>query len=152
MDLILWRHAEAEDGFPDAARQLTDKGQKQAHNMALWLKARLPKNTRIIVSPAKRTQQTALALCEEYETIEEIGTSATAGKVLLAANWPYASGATLVVGHQPTLGDVAASLICNNRAGFSIKKGAIWWFGHKQNTDSENTILRAVMNPDMVKT
>lgn len=152
MDLILWRHAEAEDGFPDAARKLTDKGQKQAHNMALWLKPRLPKNTRIIVSPAKRTQQTVLALCDDFETVEEIGTSASAEAVLSAVNWPYTDGATLVVGHQPTLGDVAASLICNNRAGFSIKKGAIWWFSYKQNADSENIILRAVMNPDMVKT
>mgnify|MGYP003693557069 CR=1 FL=1 len=26
MDLILWRHAEAEDGSPDLARELTAKG------------------------------------------------------------------------------------------------------------------------------
>lgn len=150
MELILWRHAEAEDGFPDAARKLTEKGLKQAHNMAQWLKPRLPKNTRIIVSPAKRTQQTALALSGDFETIEEIGTSATADKVLIAANWPYAESTVLVVGHQPTLGNVAASLICNNSAGFSVKKGAIWWFSYKQSATTENTILRAVINPDMV--
>ena len=150
MELILWRHAEAEDGFPDAARKLTEKGLKQAHNMAQWLKPRLPKNTRIIVSPASRTQQTALALSDDFETIQEVGTSATADKVLTVANWPCAEGTVLVVGHQPTLGNVAASLICSSRAGFSIRKGAIWWFSHKQNADTENTILRAVMNPDMV--
>ena len=34
MDLILWRHAEAEDGMPDAGRKLTEKGLKQAQQMA----------------------------------------------------------------------------------------------------------------------
>lgn len=150
MELILWRHAEAEDGFPDAARKLTEKGLKQAHNMAQWLKPRLPKKARIIVSPAKRTQQTALALSNDFETIQEIGTSATVDMILTATNWPYTDGAVLVVGHQPTLGNIAASLICNSRASFGIKKGAIWWFSYKQSADTENTILRAVMNPDMV--
>ncbi len=74
MELILWRHAEAEDGFPDAARKLTEKGLQQAHNMAKWLKPRLPRNARIMVSPAKRTQQTALALSNDFETMQEVGT------------------------------------------------------------------------------
>jgi phosphohistidine phosphatase len=55
MDLILWRHAEAEDGFPDQGRKLTEKGEKQAAKMAAWLKAHLPEEVRIIVSPTTRT-------------------------------------------------------------------------------------------------
>ena len=62
MDLILWRHAEAEDGVPDGARALTKKGLKQAAAIAAWLKPRLPDATRILVSPATRAQQTAAAL------------------------------------------------------------------------------------------
>ena len=55
MDLILWRHAQAqmllaEDGesvLPfelerDLARTLTPKGQRQAERMAEWLNQRLP--------------------------------------------------------------------------------------------------------------
>jgi len=44
MDLILWRHAEAEDagGKPDLERNLTRHGRKQAARMAEWLKPRLP--------------------------------------------------------------------------------------------------------------
>lgn len=152
MELILWRHAEADDGFPDAARKLTEKGVQQARNIAQWLKPRLPKNTRILVSPAKRTQQTALALSNDFETTPEVGTSTTADRVLAAASWPYEEGTILIVGHQPTLGNVAASLICPDRTGFSIKKGAIWWFSYKQNADTENTILRAVISPDIVQT
>ena len=37
MDLILWRHAEAEPGAPDHGRRLTPKGEKQAARMAAWL-------------------------------------------------------------------------------------------------------------------
>ena len=34
MELLLWRHAEAEDGFPDAERRLTPRGEQQAQRMA----------------------------------------------------------------------------------------------------------------------
>lgn len=54
MELILWRHAEAEDGYPDHERALTEKGHEQAKKMAAWLKPRLPKDTQILVSPADR--------------------------------------------------------------------------------------------------
>ena len=62
MDLILWRHCEAEPGEPDLGRRLTSKGVKQAERMAAWLDSHLPDTCRILVSPADRAQQTALAL------------------------------------------------------------------------------------------
>ena len=34
MNLILWRHAEAQDAEPDLARELTPRGRKQAERMA----------------------------------------------------------------------------------------------------------------------
>ena len=37
VDLILWRHAEAEPGEPDLGRRLTSKGLKQAERMGEWL-------------------------------------------------------------------------------------------------------------------
>ena len=37
MELILWRHAEAEDAEPDLTRNLTSKGNRQAALMARWL-------------------------------------------------------------------------------------------------------------------
>ena len=58
MDLILWRHADAEPGEPDLGRRLTAKGIKQAERMAGWLDRRLPDGCRILVSPADRAQQT----------------------------------------------------------------------------------------------
>lgn len=150
LELILWRHAEAEDGIPDALRRLTEKGVKQAQSMAQWLKPRLPKHTRIIVSSAKRTQQTVAALSDEYETLEEIGTNTTADKALAAANWPYEEGAVLVVGHQPTLGQIAALILGNRYASFSVKKGSIWWFSSKSKDLLLSGSLQLVMTPDMI--
>ena len=59
MELILWRHAEAEMGEPDEGRALTAKGHKQAWKMAEWLDHNLPNSCKILVSPATRTVQTA---------------------------------------------------------------------------------------------
>lgn len=150
MDLILWRHAEAEDGIPDQTRKLTAKGEKQADNMAAWLRARLPKETRIIVSPTKRTQQTALALSGKFETLKEIGVGASVPALLTAAGWPDAKGAVLVVGHQPTLGEVAALLLGGHDDAWSIKKGAVWWFSSRVRQDETQVVLRAVMAPDLL--
>ena len=87
MELILWRHAEAEDGVLDAERKLTNKGLRQAKSMADWLKAKLPENSRVIVSPTKRTQQTAMALGCGFETSREIAPGASADMILAAAGW-----------------------------------------------------------------
>ena len=150
MELILWRHAEAEDGLPDSARELTTKGVKQARAMAAWLEPRLPENTRIIVSPTRRTQQTASALGNDFETVKEIGTGASAKEILTAADWPVAKGAVVVVGHQPTLGEVAALLLSGELAGWNIKKGAVWWFSRKEKAGVEETVLRVVISSDML--
>ena len=150
MELILWRHAEAEDGMPDSARELTGKGLKQARAMAEWLKPRLPESTRIIASPTRRTQQTASALGNDFETVKEIGAGASAKAILAAAGWPAAKGAVVLVGHQPTLGEVAALLLTGELAGWNIKKGAVWWFSCKEKAGVEETVLRAVISPDML--
>lgn len=150
MDLILWRHAEAQDGSPDLARELTAKGHKQAAEMAQWLSRHLPKETRVLVSPAVRARQTAEALKRDYTSAEEISTGASYTAVLSAAGWPEHKGAVLIVGHQPTLGQVAAYLIANEPADWNIKKGAIWWLTYRKRGDQGQVVLRAVMSPELV--
>ena len=115
MDLILWRHADAEDGIPDSERKLTAKGVKQAARMAKWLRARIPDTAVVLVSPAKRAQQTAQALTADFKTVEELGLAASAEGVLRAAGWPDREGTIVVVGHQPTLGETAALLADRER-------------------------------------
>lgn len=150
MDLILWRHAEAEDRIPDAARELTEKGLKQAQKMARWLESKLPQDTHIVVSPAKRTQQTASALTSHFETSELVGTNTTPYQVLNTIAWPEAEGTVLIVGHQPTLGKIASLLLRGDEIGFSVRKGSIWWFSHKHKGEQESIILRAVITPEVL--
>ena len=148
MDLILWRHAEAADGIPDMARNLTAKGQKQAEDAARWLRPRLPKHTRILVSPAQRTLQTATALTQEFEIVRDLAPGASPAAVLAAAGWPDQTGAVVVVGHQPTFGMVAAMLIAGEPMPWSIKKGGIWWLSHRMRGEHPRVVLRAVTGPD----
>ena len=80
MDLVLWRHAQAQEwepGCDDLARTLTPRGDKQAARMAGWLDRQLPGNTRILVSPARRTEQTAQALGRKFKLSGELAPGAT---------------------------------------------------------------------------
>lgn len=149
MDLILWRHADAVDGVPDIERALTAKGVKQAAQMAAWLNARLPKNALILVSPAKRAVQTAQALGRPFQTIKKIAPGADAMSVVLAAGWPDAGGAVVVVGHQPSLGQTAALLLCGAESDISIKKGGLWWLTNRVRQENQQTLVRAVMTPEL---
>jgi phosphohistidine phosphatase len=148
MELILWRHAEAEDGVPDHARKLTAKGIKQAAKVATFLNQHLPEEPRILVSPATRTQQTAAALTHHFTLAPTIAPGASAEAVLHAARWPDAGGTVLIVGHQPTLGEVAARLIGCADTTLGIKKGSIWWFS--QRDGSAQVTLRLVITPDLL--
>ncbi len=146
MDLLLWRHAEAEDGFPDSKRKLTARGEKQAAQMAEWLKKHAPKNLRILVSPATRCQQTAKALGLPFETDERLGTDSNASTLLAAAGWPDSKVATavLLVGHQPTLGQTAALLLSGTENDWTVKKGAVWWLSNRTRQNKTQTVLRSV--------
>ena len=150
MDLILWRHAEAEPGEPDLGRRLTAKGLKQAQRVADWLDGHLPDTTRVLSSPADRAQQTALALKRKFRTAEELGPGATASAVLAAAGWPDSRESVLVVGHQPTLGEVASQLLSGGELPWSIRKGAVWWLSHRVRDGVATVVLKVVIGPDFV--
>src|SRR6478609_1075982 len=111
MDLIFWRHAEAEDwteGCDDMQRSLTSRGEKQAKRMAAWLDRQLPEGTRIVSSPARRCEQTVLALGRKYKTRDELKPDAGVDALLEAAGWPNGKSVVLLVGHQPALGQAVA--------------------------------------------
>ena len=146
MDLILWRHADAEDGTPDAERKLTPKGEKQAKRVADWLKEHLPDDYVVLASPARRTRQTAQALTKKLQTVEDVGTGASPGGVLKAAGWPERSGFVVVVGHQPTLGQAIALALTGKEDGWSLRKGALWWLRSRD----DDVVVRAVIGPDLL--
>jgi len=150
MELILWRHAEAEDGYPDHERVLTEKGHEQAKKMAAWLKPSLPKDTQILVSPAKRAQQTADALGLLFTTLPEIAPGGSPQDLLKAANWDTSKGSVLIVGHQPTLGLAAAIAMTRKTHFWCVKKASIWWIASRIRAEDEQAIIRAVISPDML--
>jgi phosphohistidine phosphatase len=157
MQLILWRHAEAEDNaVSDMVRSLTPKGKKQAAHMSAWLHSQLQDNIvdwQLIASPAIRSQQTAAALGLPITTIDQIAPDAPAEAIMDAAKWPNNARNVIVVGHQPTLGKVAARLINGMDGYVSVKKGAMWWFevGEINLRDGRMvTKLKAMATPDTV--
>ena len=70
----------------------------------------------MIVSPARRAQETARALGRSFETIEALAPGGDVASLLKLAGWPDAERPVLVVGHQPTLGETAAQLIDGRHA------------------------------------
>jgi phosphohistidine phosphatase len=153
MDLILWRHAEAalpREGQDDLQRPLTAKGERQAQRMAEWLNQRLAHSTRILVSPAVRTQQTAKALGKAFKIVDALQPDADVDAILKAARWPGGAEPVLVVGHQPTLGLVAARLLTGHDDPWAVKKGAVWWLKSRDRESGTQIVLQGVQSPDLL--
>jgi phosphohistidine phosphatase len=144
MDLILWRHAEAEEGGADLARQLTPKGEQQAALVARWMLSHLPRDFRAIASPAVRAQQTAKALTVPFEIEKLLAPGASVANILRAAGWPR-QGTVVVVGHQPDLGRVAAHLVAGANTEWRIDKAALWWLSGEVQAS-----VRAVISADLL--
>ena len=158
MDLILWRHAEAEiasEGENDLSRQLTAKGEKQAVRVAAWLDRHLPEGVRILVSPASRTEQTVKALNRKYKLRDELVPDSNAEDVLALIKWhpdkgPQGKGPILLVGHQPYLGEIAAKLLGMQEHSCAIRKGAVWWLRSRIRDEYSEILLLNVVNPDFI--
>jgi len=158
MDLILWRHAQAQtldelaqaDVEQDLARCLTPKGERQAERMAQWLNQRLPESAKVLVSPARRTQQTATALGRTFRTVSTLNPQASVDDLLAAARWPRAKDPVLIVGHQPTLGLLAARLLTGQDQEWAIRKGAVWWLRGRERDGVHQVTLHAVQPPDLL--
>ena len=152
MQLILWRHADAEDPGPagDAARDLTKKGRKQAERMAAWLRPRLEGEWTVLSSPANRAVQTVEALGMPFEERVGLDTAHGPHDYLREARWPKGSN-TIRVGHQPTRGEVAAILLGGSAGETGFRKGAVWWFEAREREGRTEAILKAVMEPGLLE-
>jgi phosphohistidine phosphatase len=132
-NIIVWRHAEAEDAYielgkSDLARALTTKGQRQAKRMASWLKRYLPKDTMLMCSPAVRAVQTAEALNHKITVNQVLKPGANLQAILdNLASLESPKLNLLLVGHQPWLGQLVTHLTGFSGAELNIKKGAVWW-------------------------
>jgi phosphohistidine phosphatase len=147
MDLILWRHADAEDGDDappeDLKRKLTPRGERQASRMALWLHRQMPDGLRILVSPAVRAQRTAAKLERPFSTVDSIGPDAHAKDLLAASGWPESRRTVLIVGHQRALGELASLLLTGREAPWTIRKGSVWWLRNRPSESGKDGESRA---------
>ena len=160
MDLILWRHAEAEDlpednplAAMDLNRGLTPRGEKQAARMASWLDRQLPEGTRILVSPARRCVQTGdalVALGRKFKIRPELAPHTDPAALLALVQWPHAKTPILVIGHQPTLGRTIAQLVGLMESECPVKKGALWWLRNRERDGFVQTVVVTVQSPEVL--
>jgi phosphohistidine phosphatase len=153
MNLILWRHAEAHElreGGDDLQRALTPRGEKQAKRMAQWLDRQLPDLTRILVSPARRTEQTASALGRKFKIRAELAPGGTVAQLLETAQWPDDKATVLIVGHQPMLGQTIAQLLGLNASECAVKRGAVWWLRSRERGAVQQTVVVTVQSPEVL--
>lgn len=144
MLVILMRHGEAVEGdtlggaaiLGDSGRALTGKGRTQTREAAEWLNARTKKAKKgervamVWTSPLVRAVQTAeivasgLELSDEVAVRPELMPGVDVKQVLSALSGHQASKPLLLVGHEPQLSRLAASLLGEHHfAGF--KKSGI---------------------------
>jgi phosphohistidine phosphatase len=129
--LWLLRHGEAEPhgSRPDAERQLTERGQRQAHVAGMAFERMSVSFGAILASPKARARETAeLALSERDESQRDLlelhpplasGFRASEALDALAG---AVEGPLLLVGHEPDLSDMATELTGGQ---IDLKKGGL---------------------------
>jgi len=159
MELILWRHAHAEDGVPDLERRLTGRGRTDARRVGGWLSERLRSSgPRVLSSPAVRARQTADALGVDYEVVDALAPGASAAAAIAASGWAEEGAGTragaggrgrtvVLVGHNPWIGEVVARLVGGLDEGWAIRKGGLWWLVRRE----DDVLVKAVMSPELLR-
>lgn len=156
MELLIWRHAEAEGehsasaSAEDVLRPLTPHGQHQAERMAAWLEPRLPEGTRILCSPALRCEGTVAYLGHKYKLCDELLPTRSLQDLLKLISWPDRETPTLLVGHQPLLGELIAHLIGAKSKELSVRKGGLWWLRSRKREGQWQTVTHCVIGPDLL--
>ncbi len=157
MDLLLWRHAVAQvaaEGQDDLDRALTPAGRQQARRVGRWLYRALPARTLVYCSPARRAEETAVALGREMHTLAELAPSLPIDPVLEALGWNAAaspgSAPVLLVGHQPQLGQIVARLIGLQQTECAIRKGSVWWLRSRVRDGRTEVRVITVLGPELL--
>jgi len=157
MDLILWRHAQAEEGDPDLGRALTARGREDAALVAGWLRKRLRAPLRedavtVLCSPAQRTRQTADALGLAYQVLDTLAPGATAQAAIAACGWPdRREGTVIVVGHNPWIGGAVARLVAGSAGPWPMRKAGFWWLSWRPAGVDGEVLVRAALSPELLR-
>jgi phosphohistidine phosphatase len=120
---VIWllRHADAEDGSPDAARELSDKGKRQSRDAGLALKALGIELELCLTSPKVRARDTALLVCEPLG-VEVSEDERLAGGPFDPEELAAGFEDVLLVGHDP---DFSMAVHDATGAQVRMKKGGL---------------------------
>jgi phosphohistidine phosphatase len=109
--LVLVRHAQAADAATDLDRPLTAHGARRATAIGSWLAHAGTTPDRVLVSPARRARQTWARTGGPAPVVEpRIYDNTVEALLAAAAETPDDVGVLVVVGHNPSIGRLAAVL------------------------------------------
>jgi len=114
--LVLVRHAKAAEGAVDRDRPLAERGVAQAPAVGRWLAQQRIAPDRVVVSPARRTQQTwelaagELAAAPEPVLDDRIYRNTVRDLLRIVHETPAKVTTLAIVGHNPGLQDLAIAL------------------------------------------
>lgn len=115
--LIIMRHAKTEQSASsDRARDLTSRGRGDAHSAGRWLRENACVPDLILVSPVARAVATADLLCgelthrPEVRRVDDLYGAGPGDVVELVAATDPTIASVLVVGHNPTMAELAHRL------------------------------------------
>jgi len=115
--LILVRHAKTEQGSPDIARALTERGRRDAREIGRWLAANDNVPDQVVLSPSVRTRQTWEFAAEQLATTPTVVEDEriydnSVGNLLAVVRDTEPSVRTLaLVGHNPSVHGCAVGLL-----------------------------------------
>lgn len=155
MDLIIVRCPDLEsDGEISSKDGLSKKGWRDAESVVEWLKQHAPKDLRVLSSSVKGAYQFAQRIDPSATKIRQIGPKANATDLMAAAGWPSGRKPTLIVAHQPAVGNLVSLLLVGEESNWSVKKGAVWWLSSRRDDTgvkaSAHSII-AVLTPSLLQ-
>lgn len=121
MQVLIMRHGEASfHAESDAARNLTNRGREQTAQMAVWLRAKVSRIDRVLVSPYIRAQQTLdvfkaefpLPATSDIDVLSELTPGGDPEQTIeyLIALAEDGVDSVLIVSHLPLVGYLVADL------------------------------------------
>lgn len=120
--LFLLRHAKAESSQPgqtDSTRALIERGRRDAARIGAYMASHALRPDRVLVSPARRTQESwkylsgALKPAPGAATVEKLYDATLHTILAVIKDAPASAHTLLVVGHNPGLHDIALMLIAS---------------------------------------
>ena len=119
--------------------------------MAAWLDRQLPEGTRIVCSPARRCEQTVLALGRKYKLRSELAPDTTRRCAAGARPaGPTASRWCCWSATSPRSAQAISLLLGLKQDSCPVRKGAVWWIRTRERDGDVQTVVVTVQAPELL--